>query len=806
MITLFVVRNLCASNFHEDTTKQKNNVENMINSNLYTNQNPHFAHLDHIFAETAIEKNKFDVEMILKRKNPCLINPDSSANLSNLRNNQDQIYATMLNSQTMIHAHDHIINIATTSNHLTSFIQPESWHNMHNFLKAVKQTPSNDNNSSNNHSNFENQNNNNINQALEENKFYQSDSNDKNRNKQYEISKYPQNEEVFQYQPLQVQPWQVQPWQDHPLQNRPWQVHQPLQDQPLQAQPLDYSMKNIHQFDELIKNKDASENQGNSSFNEIDKPLENDQKLNKRENKESSQNIIPQKRAKINPRPIDIDSLLSTPTNDVIIQQTETPNIKTNNPKLIATLKDDNKLITSNIKNPIKTNKNDKITNSERNVSEISQLNFNSTLPETTKQINNFTNTPSTSKTYSSIKNHKTNSPNNSDSPNENNSPYDNDFDSPNFSLDFLNSYIIDLNEKYLEQCDNIFSVVVDKISEVLIHMESENKFYDSEKYKRNLKYGCYMEINNTFRFILKELFGCDLPIYICANKFVNINNINLDIDKTKYNEYNIFRTAKETFGSLISNIEQKYCDEAKKMVKTAYNNFLEKLNPEILGLNEKINSGKIKNKKILYSNIIFLFTQIHKSDTFTNDQIIEPENLIIYKVLKSISKFLKRTSADPFLSQVFPELRIINILYHSRIKDHQLSGRKFHAGIFLKKILKLKLENFKDKYQSVQNIDYLDNTYFKEILEIRSFYIFNLFQFLNIKKPYLLGYILLSIKSYRLQSQKINYIEKKEFEKIFSLHVLNLDKILDKQVFIHVKPFLILKFENKHAIFVINE
>ncbi|KAG0423335.1 hypothetical protein DMUE_6156, partial [Dictyocoela muelleri] len=114
-----------------------------------------------------------------------------------------------------------------------------------------------------------------------------------------------------------------------------------------------------------------------------------------------------------------------------------------------------------------------------------------------------------------------------------------------------------------------------------------------------------------------------------------------------------------------------------------------------------------------------------------------------------------------------------------------------FHAGILLKKILKTKLKAFKVKYQSVQNIDNLDNTYFKEILEIRAFYIFTLFKFLNIKKPYLMEYILLSIQSYLLKSQKLNYIEKNELEKIFSLNVLNLDKILNRQVIIHIKPYI---------------
>ncbi|KAG0428537.1 hypothetical protein DMUE_5816 [Dictyocoela muelleri] len=191
-----------------------------------------------------------------------------------------------------------------------------------------------------------------------------------------------------------------------------------------------------------------------------------------------------------------------------------------------------------------------------------------------------------------------------------------------------------------------------------------------------------------------------------------------------------------------------------KKLAKSAYNNFLEKLNPDILSLMYEINASQNNKKMDLYSNINKVFIAINHFIKFTNLQIIKKDSLIIYKVVKSISKFLKKTSEDLFFSQVFPEFRIINILYLLRFKDHHISGKKFHAGIFLKNVLKKKLKGFKDKYQNFGNIDNLDKTYFKEILEIRTFYILTFFKFLNIKKPYLLAFHLLSIKSYLLKSQ----------------------------------------------------
>ncbi|KAG0426352.1 hypothetical protein DMUE_5971 [Dictyocoela muelleri] len=232
------------------------------------------------------------------------------------------------------------------------------------------------------------------------------------------------------------------------------------------------------------------------------------------------------------------------------------------------------------------------------------------------------------------------------------------------------------------------------------------------------------------------------MPICIYSNSFIKLNESNLDKIDNKNVRYNIFRTNEQEKGaiiSLINNIEHKYGDEGNKKAKSAYNKFLGKLNYKISAVLKKISYNQINNKKILYQKIKSIFKAINTLNNFTNYKITETESLIIYKVLKSISKFLKKTSEDLFISQVFPEFKIINILYHSRIKNHQLSGRKFHAGIFIKKIVKQKLNEFKDKHQSVQNIDNLDDAYFKEILEIRIFYIFTLFKFINIKKPVLL-------------------------------------------------------------------
>ncbi|KAG0442518.1 hypothetical protein DMUE_0216 [Dictyocoela muelleri] len=754
MIFLFAINILCTSNVYEETKKQNNEDKNIINLNSGMDQNLSLTHFNSEIEKIKVGYNKrandkFNIEMIPKKNNIYFQNFDSSSLSSNYEYKRDLIYASKINSQTKINAHNPTADTDTNHNKNNLSFNSEHISDAYNFYKSIKQTPPNENISANNFDNLESINSNSNNQVIKENKLYQSASED-NDEKYFLRYKYSQKEE-----------------------NLPEQL-------------FDYLDLNIFQFDKIVTNNDFSEIERNAEFDEVFKLIERDQELIKEENEKQKQNIIPTKRARIENDLDDINSNIANPTIKKTFEITQQPqpfNNKFNFPKPTETLKSDQKPMTSKFNKIL--NKNIEI--SETKVFNKSRLNFRPILPKISGQTNDFLNNHNIS-TYSPSNNYEINSTRNI----EIDFPYDNDFDSPNFSLDFLNSYIADLNKNYSEKCENIFLVVADRISEVLFRLRSENKFNDSDRSKRPFSYRCYLKINISVGYILTEILDKNIPFYIFTNNFVKINNDNLDISKSKYAGYNIFRTKEQendAFNSLISEIELKYGNEAKKLAKSAYNNFLEKLNPDILVLIEKIYNGQVNNKRATHSNINKVFYAINNLIQFKNVQLTEVDSLIIYKVLKSISKFLRQTSEDSFLTSVFPEFRIINLLYHSRINDHHISGRKFHAGIFLKKILKQKLEDFKEKYQTAGRMNNLDNIYFKEILEIRVFYFFTLFKFLNIKKPYLLAYILLSIRSYLLKSEKINYIEKNEFEKIFSLHVINLDEILYKQLFIHLKP-----------------
>ncbi|KAG0439813.1 hypothetical protein DMUE_2174 [Dictyocoela muelleri] len=472
MIIYLLSKILCASNFNEKTKKQNSEGENIKTQNLNTNPNFSFIHLHHALEETHIGNNNPSIEIISKTKNACLQNFYLSSNL----NNNDRIYASEIHSQTKINADNPITNAYTKHNDNTISFFKGQQSNAYNFYKSIDQTSSNGNISSNNHLNFNSQNNHkNGKQAFNEDTSFQILSKNNNDEKYYETSKYHQNEEK------------------------------------LLEQSFDFLNENIFQFDEIITNEDLFENQRNAEIDEIIKLIQRDQKLIKEKNEKLKQNIIPLKRARIdinsndmNSNDIiplkraridinsndmnsndmnsnDINSNLANPiieTNLKIQRQTDAFNIKYNIPNLNT----DHKLSTTNVKKVVNTNKKMPIFQPElynQSSSNTMTINFS----ETTKQTNNFPNIPSTSKTFFLIEKYRT-ILTRSD---EIDSPYDNDFDSPNFSLDFLNSYIAELNKNYLEKCKNIFSVVGEKIPEVLIRFNSINNL-NLVQYKISLR------------------------------------------------------------------------------------------------------------------------------------------------------------------------------------------------------------------------------------------------------------------------------------------------------------------------------
>ncbi|KAG0428787.1 hypothetical protein DMUE_5799, partial [Dictyocoela muelleri] len=175
MMILLIIKILCAANFYEQAIKHKNSVDNdnTTISNSEINQNPDITNFQHEFEKTPIQNEKFCIEKIQKKSDPNLQNIKSSGLSSNFKNNEDEFYASVINSQTKSNAENHTTNDCTKHNENPTF---NKYHqsNANNLCQSMDHNSSNKNPLPNSHFNSESQNNNNINQALEENKFYQS--------------------------------------------------------------------------------------------------------------------------------------------------------------------------------------------------------------------------------------------------------------------------------------------------------------------------------------------------------------------------------------------------------------------------------------------------------------------------------------------------------------------------------------------------------------------------------------------------------------------------------------------------------
>ncbi|KAG0438956.1 hypothetical protein DMUE_2768 [Dictyocoela muelleri] len=314
-------------------------------------------------------------------------------------------------------------------------------------------------------------------------------------------------------------------------------------------------------------------------------------------------------------------------------------------------------------------------------------------------------------------------------------------------------------------------------------------KFHDKQKTIDNLHYNDYIYINfgrlnKYFENELKNIFNFHFTFNFNSNKFFKISCKSLDIKENRSVPYNLFRTSKrEKYGisKLFNEIEMMHGNNAMNIAKITYTNFVETLEKNI---QNDINLLKCSEILYNYEKIEYILNNINTAGNLVLlNTINDNDKLIIYKVMNSIIKFFKKTSNDSFLSFHFPEIKILYHLYHLNMKNHRILKRRWHAGIFLKTIIKRKMKFFKNNYISHESINNIKQ-YFKDILEIRIFYILDLLKFLDVKKPYLAAYLMISLKSYFLGIKQIHYIEEDEFTKMFNMSVRNLFNILEEKIF----------------------
>ncbi|KAG0440569.1 hypothetical protein DMUE_1645 [Dictyocoela muelleri] len=292
--------------------------------------------------------------------------------------------------------------------------------------------------------------------------------------------------------------------------------------------------------------------------------------------------------------------------------------------------------------------------------------------------------------------------------------------------------------------------------------------------------------LNDSISEIIKE----PVKVSLRNNKFVKNSDCSFDIFPGKNIYGNPFRVNKQYDFNLIdlmNEIEQKYGENAinvakeelmKKMVCSQCNFLLSNLKIGYLSYFSICPENYHRNAKSIIN-------ETQKNFIFFELPFEEEDKLIIYRVTKSIIKFLQKFSNDPYISIFFPEIEIINSLYNSNIGNHRLIGVKWNSGLNIKTFLKHNLEWLKFKFPSIDDAKN-DEEFLKLILKIRLLYFVDFLKFLNVKKAHLTAYSLLSIKYYYLK--KIGYFspdaEKNEFKKMFNESTASLLNIFEHKIF----------------------
>ncbi|KAG0435310.1 hypothetical protein DMUE_4781 [Dictyocoela muelleri] len=311
-----------------------------------------------------------------------------------------------------------------------------------------------------------------------------------------------------------------------------------------------------------------------------------------------------------------------------------------------------------------------------------------------------------------------------------------------------------------------------------------ENLFREDETFMKdnldNRKYWNFIKFNEIFRTKLKQIFNQNCRFDVFFNAFINQNHHNIDIKNFKTNIDNPFRPNLFNFSllSLKEEIEGKYPKLTLTILHENYEKFLKSLGGDIYSKIRDFEKYKFLYKQVIFQKWENILIMINESVNFITNPISEFDKLIIFYVSKNISEFLKN-----IFDNIFSELEIIDTLFNLNMHKQRVLGRKWHSGIFLVMIVKNEIQVFKNK---CTRIEYYVNSeeYFKDILRIRIFNILPFLKFLDIRKPYLLGYCILSLKSYLLKTKRICYNEKNEFDDLFRMSLHELIQILSKQNF----------------------
>ncbi|KAG0437508.1 hypothetical protein DMUE_3649, partial [Dictyocoela muelleri] len=365
----------------------------------------------------------------------------------------------------------------------------------------------------------------------------------------------------------------------------------------------------------------------------------------------------------------------------------------------------------------------------------------------------------------------------------DNKSTLPTNYQTQNFDISskILNNPVINNDQKTAPNNDNN---LINNISQKISNNKSLNKNNGRPSFNCSKKYFII------FKKEILKIFKKYSFFSIFTQRFISSHHYDLDMKFFKTYSGNPFRQQigeKFNLNQFTNRIERKYGKEALEIASQKYISFLTNVNVyyQIKSLKENLNKSKYEYTDLVYHEISKgIIYNININCKFADLSLSEDQELIIYKVIKSIIKFLEKISQDIYISNVFPEIKIIASLYFENFDKHTFEKIKWNSGKCLTMFIKHRIKLLEKKFPLINN----DPEFSKRILETRIFYIYNLLIFLNMKRAHLLAYILLSIKSYylRLEGELDTISEINEFDKVFKMSVSDLITIFKKNEFIN--------------------
>lgn len=322
------------------------------------------------------------------------------------------------------------------------------------------------------------------------------------------------------------------------------------------------------------------------------------------------------------------------------------------------------------------------------------------------------------------------------------------------------------------------------KREDVVENIKSKQKW----TFSKNKTLSMFMEINSIIKTHLEKIFPQFKFQGILDTIYADVSLFGWDINrKTRFKKqpFRLVLDKEYSFNDFIKKVGGENPDNTLRKAKKQYEIFLNTRNCSSKRKTDTpwkvIQDNTLNNNKSnFYNTTKKIVNKINAKQGYANEIMTPADKFIIYYVENSVSDLLENLSKDHYISTFFPELQIINELYKSNKDKMWLFRRKWHAGIFLKTFVEQKLKFFKMEFPEDQKQKKIPDLS-KGILEIRTFFISEFLKFLNVTKPHVAGYILLSLRIHNLhENGRFDYdFEKEQYYKLFSMCVAWLVKFI---------------------------